>query len=112
MVNVYMPANIRRHVKASFTNFTMPVFESIFHCDIQFVKIRSFSQFSNTNSECYRKTKKRIDLCFPLNISTQGQGHSTERGHTVPRFELLKHHIDWLDADAVARIESFRALKH
>ena len=96
MVAAYMPANIRKHIKAFFTNVTMPVYESISHCDIQFVKISSFSQFSNTNSECYRKTKKRMDLCFPPNISKQGKGLWTERGHTGPRFELIKHHMDWL----------------
>ena len=96
MVAAYMPANIGKHIKAFFTNVTMPVFESIDHCDIQFVKISSFSHFSNTNSECYGKTKKRIQLCFPPNISTPGQGLWTERGHTGPRFELVRHHQDWL----------------
>jgi hypothetical protein len=96
MVASYMPANIRKHIQAFFTNVTMPVFESISHCDIQFVKISSFSQFSNKNSECYSKTKKRIDLCFPQNISTKGKGLWAERGHTGPRFELIKHQRDWL----------------
>jgi hypothetical protein len=79
MVASYMPANIRKHIIAFFTNVTMPAFESISHFDIKFVKISGFSQFSNTNSECYSNTKKRMDLCFPPNISTQGKGLWTER---------------------------------
>ena len=96
MVVAYMPANIRKHITAFFVNVTMPVFESIKHCEIQFTKITSFSQFTNTNSDCYRRSDNRMQLCFPPNISTPGQGLWTERGHTGPRFELVRPHQDWL----------------
>ena len=96
MVTAYMPANIRKHITAFLTNVTMPVLETITHCDTQFVKLTSFSHFTNVNAECYGKTGKRIQLCFPANISTPGQGLWTERGHTGPRFELVRHHQDWL----------------
>ena len=94
MVTAYMPSNIKKHIEAFFTNVTMPVVESISHCDIQFVKISSFSEFSNKNSECYQKIRKRGPLCFPSNIS--GAGLWAERGHTGPRFELIRYHQKWL----------------
>ena len=94
MVTAYMPSNIRKHIQAFFTNVTMPELESISHCEREFVKIESFSQFSNKNSECYEKTRKRTALCFPANFS--GSGLWTERGHTGPRFELIKYHQNWL----------------
>ena len=62
-VSAYMPANLRKHLKAFFSNVTMPSYESLEHCQLENIhKIKIFSEFSNKNAQCYNKVLKRTPM--------------------------------------------------
>ena len=57
-IKAFLPEKIKNHLQAFFSNVSMPVLDSISHCNMKFEKIQSFSNFANKNSVCYSKKRE------------------------------------------------------